>query len=148
MAGYHNYSKSNNAIMAEMNGEYPASKLAAVLKANHKELKGLTSADIKRVLQPSSWHHTSCKFNRTDYYYSDLEEEEIEKLANAIKIRKDVTKWIKEGSLPKKGDGYFMVKLFKDGQIIDWHPVFPDDYYSQINYQRISDTLKIGYARI
>jgi hypothetical protein len=64
MAGYCGYSKSNNAIQAEHLGRFPASVLA-------KKLSISTEA-IKALMQPCEWHHTSSRYNRTDYY--DLEE--------------------------------------------------------------------------
>jgi hypothetical protein len=65
MAGYDNYSKSNNAVAAERDGKMTASKLA-------KQLRCSTSA-IKALLKPCEWHHASSWFNCTDYYdESDL----------------------------------------------------------------------------
>lgn len=60
MAGYHGFSKSNNAIMAEAEFKFPASVAA-------KKLGVLTEA-IKTLLEPCEWHHTSSYYNRTDYY--------------------------------------------------------------------------------
>lgn len=58
MAGYYNYSMSNNAIEAYRTGEAPASKIGHAIPA----------ALVRRFCRPSSWHHTSLKFNRTDFY--------------------------------------------------------------------------------
>lgn len=61
MAGYFNYSKSNNAIYAEQQGKYPASRCA--------EIYGFKSAKIVREsIKSSEWHHTSKRYNITDYY--------------------------------------------------------------------------------
>jgi len=97
MAGYYNYSMSNNAVTAYANGEKPLSKwtkadiIAAVSESmqngeagnfNIKLLKKLPVKELKkRVLVHSSWHHTSKMFNRTDFYslddLSELTDDEI-----------------------------------------------------------------------
>ena len=64
MAGYFEFSKSNNAIAAEEDGRYPATQLAKRL--------GVTTQAIKATLEPCEWHHTSKMYNKTDYY--DMEE--------------------------------------------------------------------------
>jgi len=61
MAGYIGYSKSNSAIEAENCGLMTATGLAKKLK--------VSSHILKQELSPKEWHHTSCKFNETDYYY-------------------------------------------------------------------------------
>ena len=63
MAGYHNFSKSNNAVAAEQSGRYPASKCARLL--------GVPTEWVKRQ-STREWHHTSSWYNSTDYY--DLEQ--------------------------------------------------------------------------
>lgn len=63
MAGYYNYSKSNNAIAAERNGRYPASRVAKML--------GVPTLWVQRQ-RSREWHHTSSRYNITDYY--DVEE--------------------------------------------------------------------------
>lgn len=60
MAGYQGYSKSNNAIDAEATGAATATALARELKCS--------SAAITANLHADEWHHTSAKYNRTDYY--------------------------------------------------------------------------------
>ena len=60
MAGYDNYSKSNNALAAENEGKFPASILAKKLSVK--------SQAVKALMQPSEWHHTSSHYNATDYY--------------------------------------------------------------------------------
>ncbi len=61
MAGYHGYSKSNNALIAEEELKFPASVAARKL--------GVSIGAIKTILSPCEWHHTSGYFNRTDYYF-------------------------------------------------------------------------------
>jgi len=58
--GYVGYSKSKRAVEAEHIGKFPASIAAKKL--------GVTTKALKQVLSPSEWHHTSCKYNPTDYY--------------------------------------------------------------------------------
>lgn len=60
MAGYAGYSKSNNAIAAEAEGRFPASVLARKL--------GVKTGAIKALMSPGEWHHTSKRYNVTDYY--------------------------------------------------------------------------------
>ncbi len=79
MAGYYNYSMSNNAVWAYENGEMPLSKWnkAAILEAcgdKAEMLKPLTVAELRaEFLINSSWHHTSKHYNRTDFYMIDIE---------------------------------------------------------------------------
>lgn len=65
MAGYHGYSKSNNAIEAERSGKMTATALAKWIGG------GATAAGVATVLSPCEWHHTSKMYNATDYYDFD-----------------------------------------------------------------------------
>lgn len=60
MAGYFEFSKSNNAVSAESDGRFPASILADRL--------GVKTGAIKALMTPCEWHHTSKHYNATDYY--------------------------------------------------------------------------------
>lgn len=60
MAGYAGFSMSNNAVDAYERGIAPASKVA--------KPKGVTSKTVKLLVDPEEWHHTSKKYNRTDFY--------------------------------------------------------------------------------
>lgn len=81
MAGYNGYSMSNNAVAAYENGEKPMSKWTKTdmlyeLKKVNPEIvelaKKLTVSELKsRLLKWTSWHHTSSKFNQTDFYSFD-----------------------------------------------------------------------------
>lgn len=81
MAGYKNFSMSNNAINAYQNGEMPFSKWTKedilnqidIINDTKLELaKELTAKELKDfVLQKSSWHHTSKHYNKTDFYNVD-----------------------------------------------------------------------------
>lgn len=78
MAGYYNYSMSNNAVAAYQDGEKPLSKwskteiLSAIhhIDANKAKMLESIRLDIlrERFLYESSWHHTSSKYNRTKFY--------------------------------------------------------------------------------
>lgn len=104
MAGYHNYSMSNNAIMAYDNGEMPLSKwkksdiLEAIDQAVREsyitlncsyEILSKTPVNVlkKLCLRRSSWHHTSNHYNKTDFYSIDTDSVERltdEKINNEI----------------------------------------------------------------
>lgn len=88
MAGYDNYSMSNNAIKAYEDGEKPLSKWRKTdiieeieflveegeieLKCSMNTLKKASLQTLKQIcLVMSSWHHTSSHYNRTDFYYID-----------------------------------------------------------------------------
>ncbi len=60
MSGYNNFSKSNNAVDAELNGLVNLTKASRLLNTN--------STILKQVLEPEEWHHTSKHYNRTNYY--------------------------------------------------------------------------------
>lgn len=93
MAGYSGWSMSNNAVEAYENGEKPLSKwrksyiLEAIedsemkLKCSIAKLRKLPVKILKEVcLCYSSWHHTSNRYNETDFY--SLDEERIENLTD------------------------------------------------------------------
>lgn len=67
MAGYHNFSKSNNAIEAEYNGRYVMTKAKRVLS----EKIGITQKDASVLLELywcGEYHHTSKFYNEVNYY--------------------------------------------------------------------------------
>lgn len=67
MAGYYGYSKSNNAIFAEENEIYPLSTAIKVVAKS----AGVTQKVARETLLmfgACEYHHTSKRFNRTDYY--------------------------------------------------------------------------------
>ena len=72
MAGYFEFSKSNNAVAAEESGRYPATTLGKLLGVKPKAIKALLTA--------SEWHHTSSHFNKTDYYDAEEAQERLEEL--------------------------------------------------------------------
>jgi len=64
-SGYSGWSRSKRAERAEDEGKLPVSRLAKYLKV---DFPGITTADIKAVMEPCEWHHTSKYANATDYY--------------------------------------------------------------------------------
>ena len=81
MAGYHGYSKSNNAVQAERNNKFPKSKwtkelilkvLSEEVEENDEKFQFLANkpaAFLKDFLLVSyEWHHTSSYYNCTEYY--------------------------------------------------------------------------------
>jgi hypothetical protein len=67
MAGYDGFSKSNNALDAEMDGRYPLSRTKGVLA----KALGITQDQARFILEKRGtreWHHTSSQFNMTNYY--------------------------------------------------------------------------------
>lgn len=79
MSGYFGYSMSNNACVAYDEGKMPLSKwkkadiLAALKESNGEDFamlaKSYTVKILKKaVLECREWHHTSSRYNRTDFY--------------------------------------------------------------------------------
>ena len=102
MAGYNSFSMSNNAVSAYENGEKPLSKwgkaeLVSALKTLNSNADAVTAAsrltvaEIRReLLTNTGWHHTSAKFNRTNFYTVDesaSEELTVEKINEIIAAR-------------------------------------------------------------
>lgn len=84
MAGYRGSSMSNNAVSAYADGEKPISNRSEsdVISAIADEL-GVNESDIKLkypyryYLKKTSWHHTSSKYNKTDFYSVSFDDEDI-----------------------------------------------------------------------
>lgn len=107
MAGYHNFSMSNNALEAYSNGERPLSKWTKekmIQEIQYQEmeiefdinlLKKLPLSELKdRLLIKTSWHHTSSHYNKTDFYslnldaISELTNEKLKKISEEVKKTK------------------------------------------------------------
>lgn len=87
MAGYHGYSMSNNAVEAYKSGEKPISKWtkSEILANIEKQIQSgiipgftmnprlIPASVLKELfLYKSSWHHTSSRYNHTNFYsYND-----------------------------------------------------------------------------
>jgi len=67
MSGYNGFSKSNNAVIAECDGRFPASKAAKILGVPVKFLK-----ECCGWANGGEWHHTSKFYNVVDYYNAEL----------------------------------------------------------------------------
>ena len=84
MAGYFNYSMSNNAVEAYQNGEQPLSKwtkseiLGSIQNKDKKKLLSkLTKEELQLfLLEFTGWHHTSKLFNKTPFFLVNLDEVE------------------------------------------------------------------------
>lgn len=102
MAGYNGFSMSNNAVAAYANGEKSLSRWGkAELISEFKSLNSdadtvtaasrLTVAELRReLLTDVGWHHTSTRFNRTNFYAVDAsaaEELTVEKINEIIAAR-------------------------------------------------------------
>lgn len=107
MAGYNGYSMSNNAVDAYDSGEKPLSRWRKAdileeisasgikLRCSIFKLQKLPVGILKKVcLTHSSWHHTSCRYNKTDFYGLDewnienLTDEKINELLEEYKSEK------------------------------------------------------------
>lgn len=147
MSGYYGYSMSNNAIEAYENGEKPYSKWtkASVISAIKEAVENgevhlpysvsvFNSVPLgafkSRVLEMTSWHHTSAKYNKTEFYSLRLDwlesvsAEDIYKMATEYKERKRAEKeaekevkvlyeylyWTKWSRRPRKITGEGVVK--------------------------------------
>jgi len=81
MAGYHNFSKSNNAVEAEANGILPLTAATKEVAVKYK----VSQAKAKAWLELNwggEWHHYSSFYNTVKVYRTDLDEEEICDLQN------------------------------------------------------------------
>lgn len=103
MAGYHNFSMSNNAVAAYMCGEKPRSKwtksaIIAVLKEagiDDEKIAIIRTASAKaskKLLRASSWHHTSSYYNCTDFYTVDTDMVESMTAADLADLLQDEPK--------------------------------------------------------
>ena len=116
MAGYHGYSMSNNAVAAYHSGKRPRTKWtkalilddiksltidsAEELETDAKNLEQLKqkfellkqcSVETlrKHLLRYSEWHHTSSRYNKTDFY--EVDDEAFFKASE-----KEITEWKNE----------------------------------------------------
>ena len=103
MAGYHGYSKSNNAVQAERNNKFPKSKwtkelilkvLSEEVEENDEKFQFLANkpaAFLKDFLLVSyEWHHTSSYYNCTEYYeVRDLYSWTLSEIQEQFRNRRD-----------------------------------------------------------
>jgi hypothetical protein len=122
MAGYDGYSKSNNALKAEREGKM---NKTSFLKWARKYFRGIKAVDLDAVISPCEWHHTSCKYNCTNYY-DPMELAELEtrqELRRVIAERKELEKAVR--SLKRRGVEYMLGQ--NDGEPFAWRPVTDAD---------------------
>jgi len=67
MAGYCGYTKSNNALAAEAEDKLPLTRAVAAL-AERAGVKRRLAREVLMARGACEWHHTSKRYNRTDYY--------------------------------------------------------------------------------
>lgn len=148
MAGYYGFSMSNNAVLAYESGEMPLSKWTktAILEEVQEQtdnteliatLRKTTLASLKNhLLVRTSWHHTSCKYNRTDFYSVEIDEDLTPEIVQSWRNEEDEK--AKEKAQEKRVRARFLewvgsswkharpVEYEKDGTIRGaWF--FPDD---------------------
>ncbi len=100
-SGYYGYSMSNNAVEAYEDGEKPLSRwtkkdiISAIAEIDPVKAELFKKVNLpvlkEKALSYSSWHHTSNRFNITDFYSIDedfiekITKDEIIKLSNVKK---------------------------------------------------------------
>lgn len=109
--GYDGHSMSNRARRAYESGEKPLSRWTkkelldelenqaedSGVQFNRKELQKISATTLKdEFLTKTSWHHTSSRYNRTDFYSVDQDKIDRFKDPDAIKELKETDDWRKE----------------------------------------------------
>lgn len=85
MSGYCGYSKSNRAVWAEQARKYSATRAA--------QIYGFKSAKaVATLMRPCEWHHTSKRYNITDYYNVESYIENLSTLQEINRVMKYLTK--------------------------------------------------------
>jgi hypothetical protein len=111
MAGYDGFSKSNNAVQAELDGKFPKS-LAVKIIAKKYSVSQKRAEKFLSTVPPCEWHHSSKNYNKVDYFQTDLEEDQVaflrslnvpeQKKFEKITLENQEIKWIEwSGSLKK-----------------------------------------------
>ena len=130
MAGYVGFSKSVNAVNAEACGRMTASALAKAIGG------GATAAGVKAALKTNEWHHTSAKFNRTDFYdfeadvvnFAEEHEVDMDAARAALETRiRQASKTVKVETAQKVEtiEGPFVVKAYSGtGRFVKLTPEF------------------------
>lgn len=97
MSGYYQLSKSNNAVLAERQGRFPATVIGEHLNIPYKFIQETCQWAIIK----GEWHHTSMYFNQTKYYDENKIRLWVENDKEMIKERGQrfdtaLEKWIRE----------------------------------------------------
>lgn len=112
MAGYHGYSKSNNAVAAEEEGKVVRSKITRAWLAeggideSPAFIKWLAA---KELIIADEWHHTSKFYNEVDYFSVEGIKEELERLA--LHGRLEQIRQIYAAKETRKFEGHFIADL-------------------------------------
>jgi hypothetical protein len=110
---------SVNAGRARDEGKRPGADMAKYLR---RWFPSITPADVRAVLVPCEWHHTSKRFNTTDFFDPrDLIEQDTRRaMARQIRARKLFARLFSAHAI----DGLIMLRI-ETGQ--DWHTVKSGD---------------------
>jgi hypothetical protein len=112
MAGYYKNSMSNNAVEAYAEGKKPVSRITNedILKYGVNEGITFFRWYVQNYCPTCVWHHTSPKFNETDFY--DIEDccSEFKK-ADVEELRKEYKSKIKPKLDTKKDDEPYFAKI-------------------------------------
>lgn len=117
-AGYHGYSKSNNAIRAENENKFPASVAAKKL--------GVSTDAIKTFIPTSEWHHYSSYYNRVNVYditpYLMLKNnEDMSDMYDSDEIEEYVSNYERMKEMSKKDKKEKDIHTFKANvEYIEW----------------------------
>lgn len=133
MSGYHGYSMSNNAVSSYASGEKPLSRWTRSAILNHiaglildgelpeeivSDIDSMKTEELKGFLSYSSWHHTSCRYNRTAFYSIDAD-----KILAHFGYRECVCASLADGSIicgfysGRDEDGTLQTFTTSDGQV-------------------------------
>jgi DNA-directed RNA polymerase specialized sigma subunit len=145
-SGYSGYSMSNRAVRAYENGEKPLSKwtkteIISRITEIDKE-KGRAFSKVKlsvlkdTVLRYSSWHHTSNRCNRTDFY--EISESTIEQMT--IEDIHKLAKQEIETVISKLEDETLqMILVYRYIDWMTWSEIAAKVYYSDKTIRRKHD---------
>lgn len=117
--GYIGFSISAKAAKAKQDGRYPKTEFKQVYGISEKKFQELLKGG---VIYKSEWHHTSCKYNRTDFFdiddkvkffiaigdkqsaYEEYKAEKAKRLAYANKVATTKKIWKSSIMLKKQDD--------------------------------------------
>jgi len=139
--GYINYSYSEGAADARANGEFPATDLARELKkrfrGRHPLIPKITARDIRQALTPSAWHHTSARYNETDFFSARLDADDWRELFSAIRER------LAEPEPVWKPCSSAVIKMWGGSRR---HPTCVEQTISPVAYLRVGDWYTFKFA--
>jgi hypothetical protein len=139
MAGHDGYSRSNNAIAAEAEGRFPASKFAK-RAARFRMFKGCTAADVRACFTTGEYHHTSKRYNSTLFYdfLELIESSARRRLAEHIAARKELARLLREA----KRRGVTAILMPENGR--EWYPLVALNHdWPEVEVERLRATLEM-----